>query len=183
MLLHWLVALLVIANLTFVWTIAWYPDPWVRPAIDLHKSIGLTVLGLVLMRILWRLSHRPPPLPDAYPKRERRLATAVHAILYVLILAMPLSGWIHDSAFAAAAAHPLRLYWLIPFPRIAPIMSLPAAAKVAVHARWFAIHVYLAYVLYALLGLHLIGVLKHELLDRDHVLGRMLPTRKPTTAG
>ena len=182
MLLHWVVALGVIVNLTFVWLIGLYPDRWVRPAIDLHKSIGLTVLGLALLRVLWRLAHPPPPLPDAYPARERRLAGVAHLALYALILAMPLSGWIHDSAFAGAAAHPLRLWWVIPFFRIGAIASLPPAAKAAVHARWFGIHADLAYVLYGVLALHLLGVLKHELLDRDHVLARMLPARWARTA-
>ena len=63
MALHWLVALLVIGNLVLVWTIGSLPDAMVRPAIDTHKSIGITVLGLALLRVLWRLSHPPPPLP------------------------------------------------------------------------------------------------------------------------
>ena len=178
MALHWLVALLVIGNLVLVWTIGSLPDPMVRPAIDLHKSIGITVLGLALMRVLWRLSHPPPPLPAAYPRRERLLAHAAHLALYALILGLPLSGWIHDSAFKDAAAHPLRLFGLVPWPRIGPIMALDPATKAAVHATWFRIHGLLAYGLYVLLALHLLGVLKHHLLDRDPVLQRMLPSRR-----
>ena len=175
MALHWLVALLVIGNLVLVWTIGSLPGPMVRPAIDTHKSIGITVLGLVLLRVLWRLSHPPPPLPDGYPRRERLLAHGAHLLLYALILGLPLSGWIHDSAFKDAAAHPLRLFGLVPWPRIAPIMALDPVTKEAVHATWFRIHGLLAYGLYALLALHLLGVLKHHLLDRDPVLQRMLP--------
>ena len=178
MALHWLVALLVIGNLVLVWTIGSLPDPMVRPAIDLHKSIGITVLGLVLMRVLWRLSHPPPPLPAAYPRRERLLAHGTHLVLYALILGLPLSGWIHDSAFKDAGAHPLRLFGLVPWPRIGPIMALDPATKAAVHATWFRIHGLLAYGLYVLLALHLLGVLNHHLLDRDPVLQRMLPRRR-----
>ncbi len=179
MVLHWLVALLVIGNLVLVWTIGLLPDPLVRPAIDTHKSIGITVLGLALLRVLWRLSHPPPALPPAYPRAERLLAHGAHLVLYALILLLPLSGWIHDSAFKDAAAHPLRLFGLLPWPRIAPIMALDPVTKEAVHARWFRIHGLLAYGLYALLALHLLGVLKHHLLDRDPVLQRMLPRRRP----
>lgn len=179
MLLHWLVAALVIGNVVLALSVGWFPDALVRPAIDTHKSIGITVLGLVVMRILWRLSHRPPALPAAYPRRERRLAHAAHLVLYALILALPLSGWIHDSAFKDAGAHPLKLFGLVPWPRIGFIMRLDPATKAAVHARWFSIHVMLSYGLYALLALHLLGVLKHELVDRDHVLVRMMPAGGP----
>ncbi|NPD66857.1 cytochrome b [Lichenicola cladoniae] len=175
MALHWLVALLVIANLVLVWTIGWFPDALVRPAIDTHKSIGITVLGLALLRVLWRFSHRPPPLPAEYSSPERAAAHGAHILLYGLILALPLTGWIHDSAFKDAAAHPLRLFGLVPWPRIGPIMALDPVTKEHVHAVWFSIHGLLAYGLYVLLALHLLGVLKHQLFDREPVLKRMLP--------
>jgi cytochrome b561 len=98
MLLHWLVAALIIGNVVLVWIIDDLPDSDVRPAIDFHKSIGVTVLGLVLLRILWRLSHRPPPLPPSYPAIERWDAHAAHLLLYVLILGLPISGWTKRSA-------------------------------------------------------------------------------------
>ncbi|MBE7209539.1 MAG: cytochrome b [Gluconacetobacter diazotrophicus] len=179
MALHWAVAALVIGNLALAWSIGWFPDIAVRPAIDTHKSIGITVLGLVLMRVLWRLGHPPPPLPADHPRWERGMAHAAHAGLYALILAMPVSGWIHDSAFKDAARFPLRLFGLVPWPRIGAIMRMDPAAKEALHARWFAIHVWLSYALLALLALHLLGVLKHELLDGKPVLGRMLPRLLP----
>ena len=118
MVLHWAVAALIIGNLALIWVVDWFPDDMVRPVIDTHKSIGITVLGLVLLRILWRLSHKPPAMPATYPKVERLGAHAAHAVLYLLILGLPLSGWIHDSAFKDAAAHPLYLFGLVPWPRI-----------------------------------------------------------------
>lgn len=175
MVLHWLVALLVIGNLILVWTVGWFPDALVRPAIDTHKSIGITVLGLAVLRLLWRVSHRPPPLPAHYPKPERAAAHGAHILLYGLILALPISGWIHDSAFKDAAAYPLRLFGLVPWPRIGPIMAMEPVAKEHLHAVWFSIHGALAYGLYVLLALHLLGVLKHQLFDREPVLRRMLP--------
>ena len=174
MVLHWLVALLIIGNLLLVWSIGWLADPLVRPAIDLHKSVGLTVLGLALLRVLWRLSHPAPKLPRHYPRIERITAHATHLLLYVLILALPISGYIHDSAFAQAAAHPLRLFGVLPFPRIGAIRSLDPATKAHVHAVWFAVHVWLGYALYALLALHVLGALKHQFIDRRPELRRML---------
>ncbi len=179
MALHWLVALLVIANLSYTWFIDSLPETAIRPAIDLHKSFGITVLGLALLRILWRLSHRPPPLPASMPALERGGAHLVHALLYALILALPITGWVHDSAFRLAAQHPLTLFWCIPWFRIGAIADLPPAQKEAVHAFWFGVHVWLSYVLIALVALHLAGVLKHQFLDREGVLRRMLPARRP----
>ena len=147
MLLHWLVAALIIGNLVLVWTIDWFPDALVRPAIDTHKSIGITVLGLAVLRLLWRLSHRPPALPRSYPRLERVGAHAAHLLLYALILGLPLSGWIHDSAFKNAAAHPLYLFGLVPWPRISFIMALDPATKERVHSFWFQVHASLAYAL------------------------------------
>ncbi len=174
MLLHWLIAVLIVGNLLLVWTIGWFPHRLVRPAVDTHKSIGLTVLGLALLRVLWRLSHPPPPMPAHYPRRERRLAHAAHLALYVLILGLPISGYIHDSAFSQAATHPLRLFGLVPIPRLAPIMALDPASKQRVHSFWFAVHGWLAYGLYALLALHVLGALKHQFVDREPELQRML---------
>jgi cytochrome b561 len=175
MLLHWLVAVLIIINLILPWTIDWFPDDLVRPAVDTHKSIGITVLGLALLRILWRLSHRPPPLPLSYPPLERIGARVAHLLLYGLIVAMPLSGWIHDSAYKDAAGTPLHLFGLVPWPRIAPIMALDPATKEHVHTLWFQIHSSLAYVLYAVLALHIAGALKHQFLDKEPQFSRILP--------
>ncbi len=175
MLLHWLVAVLIVGNVVLVWVLDWFPDGWVRPAIDTHKSIGITVLGLALLRVLWRLSHKPPAMPRSYPRLERAGAHAAHLLLYGLILGLPISGWIHDSAFKDAAAHPLYLFGLVPWPRIAPIMALDPATKEHVHSFWFQVHGSLAYALYGLLALHVLGALKHQFVDKQAELGRMLP--------
>ncbi len=175
MLLHWLVAVLIIGNLLLVWVIDTLPDAAVRPAIDLHKSIGITVLGLAILRLLWRFSHRPPALPRSYPQLEKAGAHAAHVLLYGLIFGLPISGWIHDSAFKDAAAHPLVLFGVIPWFRIAAIANLDPATKEAVHAFWFAVHGWLAYVLYALLALHVLGALKHQFVDKEGEFGRIMP--------
>ncbi|WP_158743909.1 cytochrome b [Acidisphaera sp. L21] len=176
--LHWLIAVLMIGNVTLILFVDTFPDAMVRPAINLHKSIGLTVLGLGLLRVLWRLSHRPPPLPPGMPVWERLGAHAAHLVLYGLILGLPISGWVHDSAFKSAGDFPLYLYGVIPWFRIGPIMALDPATKEQVHTLWFQIHSSLAYVLYAMVALHILGALKHQFIDKQPELQRMLPGRK-----
>lgn len=177
MALHWLVAALIIVNIV-VGLVAHSKgdDPSARPLIDFHKSIGLTVLGLVVLRLLWRWARTPPPMPRGYALWETRAARAAHWSLYALMLLLPLTGYIHDSAFKDAAAHPIVLFGLVHFPRLAYVKTLPPATKEAVHAAFFAAHVYASYLLYALLALHIAGVVKHQWMDREPELQRMLPT-------
>jgi cytochrome b561 len=175
MLLHWLVAALIIVNVALAYSADEVPDAYVRPVVDLHKSIGLTVLGLVLLRVLWRLAHPPPAMPRSYKRSERFAAHAAHLGLYALIAAVPLSGYMHDSAWKGAPTHPLRLYGLVDFPRIGVIASLPPEQKEQFHSEMFDVHVWLAYVLYGLFALHVLGALKHQFLDGEPELERMLP--------
>jgi cytochrome b561 len=173
--LHWLIACLMVIAVALGWLANLAPDAAVRPMIDTHKSVGLTVLALAVMRLLWRLTHQPPPMPPKYSPIERRGAHAAHWALYALIFLLPISGYLHDSAFKLAAAHPLRWFWLIPVPRLPAIMDMPAAQKAAFHAQLFAVHVWLGYALYVLFVLHVAGALKHQLIDHEPELQRMLP--------
>jgi len=175
MILHWLIAVLIIVNVVLGLCADSLPDDWVRPVIDTHKSIGITVLCLALLRVLWRASHRPPPLPREFPSWERMAAHVAHFLLYFVMIALPLSGWMHDSAWKAAATHPMHLFGVIPFPRIGLIMNLDPAVKEPLHDRFGMLHTYLGYALYALLAMHVGGALKHELLDRRSVIKRMVP--------
>jgi cytochrome b561 len=180
MLLHWVIAALILGNIALI-----YATHQLAPAvqgglIDIHMSIGLTVLGLVLLRILWRLSHRPPAMPAVYAPWERRTAHAVHAIFYVVMLVLPLSGWLHDSAWKDAPANPYYWFGLFEVHRLSWLSQLPAAPKESWHLRFLAVHVWSGYVLYALLCAHLAGVLKHEFLDRHRELRRMAWWRRPS---
>ncbi|WP_353192404.1 cytochrome b/b6 domain-containing protein [Pandoraea pnomenusa] len=180
MLLHWAVALLMLGNVAIGQTIALLSDATlekidVRFWIDLHKSIGITVLGLAILRILWRATHRPPPLSQVFASWERTAAHVVHWLLYVLIFALPLSGWAHDSAWVAASTHPLTLFGVVPFPRMGFLMAMTDASKDYWHDVLGNVHTYCAYALYALLALHIGGALKHQWIDRHSVIGRMLP--------
>ena len=171
--LHWLIALMIFINIGLAWTWDSLPDAQVRGAIDLHKSTGITVLGLVLLRILWRIGHRPPPLPAEYPPAERHAAHWAHLALYALIIGLPLSGWLHDSAWKDAATHPMHWYGLFEWLRIGAIMQLDPAVKEVWHDRFGQLHGALGWVFYGLFALHLAGALKHELIDRKRELRRM----------
>jgi len=177
MVLHWLVAILMLCNVALIWSVDLLPDERIRPVIDAHKSIGITVLGLVLLRLLWRAANPPPPLPDAYPRWEKAAAHSAHVALYLLILAMPLSGWMHDSAWKAAGEIPMYWFGLFQWPRIGWIMQLDPVFKERLHDVFGAAHVWLAYLLYALFVLHVGAALKHQFWDRHAELQRMLPGR------
>lgn len=171
--LHWIVAVLIVANVALAWTWPGLADAQVRPAIDLHKSIGITILGLALLRLSWRIGHRPPPLPGGYARWEAASAHIVHWGLYAILFAMPLSGWIMDSAYEKAASTPMYLYGLVQWPRIGFIVALDPATKKAVHDGFGAAHLVISYAVYALVALHLAGALKHQWLDGTRELQRM----------
>ncbi len=171
--LHWSIAAAICANAMLAWSVDVLPDAWVRPVIDTHKSIGITILGFALMRILWRIGHAPPPLPAAYPRWERIAAQVGHALLYVLIVAIPVTGWMHDSAWKDAATHPMRWFQLFQWPRIPMIMNLDPLAKEPLHTLFGHFHTWSGYALYALLALHIGAALKHQWVDKHPELQRI----------
>ena len=175
MLLHWLVAILMIANVVLGLSAESWPDDWVRPVIDTHKSIGITVLGLAILRLLWRLAHTPPAMPSDTPAFERRAAHFVHWALYGLMFALPLSGWLHDSAWSAAASHPMYLFSLFEWPRLAFVNGFGQPMQDQLHDLLGLVHISFGYALYALLALHIVGALKHQFIDRNAEFQRILP--------
>lgn len=165
--LHWLVAIGMIVNVALAWlwplgdsnaTIGEY----VRPMINSHKSIGITVLGLAILRLLWRLGHKPPAYPASYKPWEATLSHLVHWGLYFVILAMPITGWVMDSAWDKAADNPNYWFGLFQWPRLGFIMNLPPESKTWVHDTFGAAHGLIAYLVYALFLMHLLGALKHQ---------------------
>jgi cytochrome b561 len=161
--LHWLIAALVLAQFAFGWWMQTIPKdpPGMRAgAFNLHKSVGLTILALMLLRLAWRLAHRPPALP-AMPAWQARLARATHVGLYVLLIALPLTGYIGSSF----SGYPVKLFGL----------ALPSWApkNVAVKDWMSSAHLAIGWALAAAFALHVTGALKHALLDHDGVLARM----------
>jgi cytochrome b561 len=162
--LHWLMALLIVAQAVG----GWIADEMERSPLKVdvmtfHKSLGVTLLLLVLFRLLWRWTHRAPPPPEGSKPWEIRAAQAAHAALYVLMIALPLSGW-----FAASTTIvPWKLWWLIPWPRI-------AAPDEHLHEIAGELHETLVWLLAAILAVHVAAALYHHFAKRDRVLLRML---------
>ena len=102
-------------------------------------------------------------------------AHAAHILLYVVMLAVPLTGYIHDSVWRGALTHPIVLYGLVHFPRLAYIKALDPVTKEKLPSIFFAAHVWFGYVLYGLLALHIAGAIKHQVFDGEAELERMLP--------
>lgn len=178
MLLHWLVALLIIANVLLIWSVDFWSDASVRSVIDTHKSIGITVLGLAVLRLLWRMANPPPPMPVSTRRWERRAAHTAHYLFYGLIFCLPLSGWLHDSAWKDAGTHPMFLFGLFQWPRITAVGGFDAVTQDQLHNALGVAHTAFGYVLYVLLALHIAGALKHQFLDKHPELQRMWPGRR-----
>lgn len=161
--LHWLMALLIIANLAGGFLHDYVPTAGGQRTLvmGLHKSFGLVLLALALVRVIWRLGHAPPQFPRYFTGGERLLARAGHAGFYLVMVAIPLSGWI----MADGNARPLMMFGLFDVPKFG--VEKPVAA--AFHEA----HEILGWAMLVLLGLHLAGVLKHLVLDRDNLLPRM----------
>ena len=163
--LHWLVVAAIL--LQFVW--AWRIDETdsVRQEFALvnqHKSIGMTVLALAVLRLLWRLGSRKPSPPAAIAGWERFAAAVSHWTLYALIFAIPLSGW----AYTSAAGYGAEFFGLVDIPDFVP-------AGEELEARFRDVHELLVRLLLAVTALHAGAALRHHFLLRDDVLKRMVP--------
>jgi cytochrome b561 len=165
---HWIIALAILGNGTFGLLMDEASSPMQKINwLALHKSIGLTVLALFLLRVLWRWGDGRPPEEPA-PRWQQRAAHLTHGVLYVLIAAIPLSGWWFNSI----TGKPLQ--WFKQF-------NVPALAAKNDDLRHFALglHEYLFWFLLLVLVAHVGAALKHHVFDRDNVLHRMLPFGRP----
>ncbi|MGF6756390.1 cytochrome b [Paraburkholderia sp. GAS42] len=166
---HWLIALLIVCGFALGWVMTDIPGftPTKLRYFSWHKWIGVTVFALAVVRILWRATHVAPALPAGMVAWQRIAAEVVHVLLYVLMIAIPVSGYLYSSA----SNIPVVYLGLVRLPLlISPDPHLKAILKV--------VHVTLNYGLLALVVLHVAGALKHQLLDRDGLLSRMIPFLK-----
>ncbi|HTQ13894.1 MAG TPA: cytochrome b [Rhizomicrobium sp.] len=175
MALHWLIALGVIANICLGLYFADMPnsDPAKFGLAQTHKSIGLTVLVLSLLRAAWRLMNPVPPLPRGMSRALRRLARASHVLLYILIVLIPLTGWLMVSA--SPLGIPTHYFGLFNWPDIPFFTDMTLAQKHVVRDNFGAAHVILAWSAIVLVPIHIAGALYHQFLRGDDVLRRMLP--------
>ncbi len=176
MLLHWLLAACFAFQLGLGWRMDAPRGPQSFAVFQLHKSLGITILALTLIRLVWRLTHPAPPLPATLKRHERVMAHAVHWAFYLMLIGMPVSGWMLVSSSPTGV--PTILYGVLPWPNVPGVATLPAAAKAAINARADNAHHLLALLAYALIALHLAGALKHQFLDRDQELWRMMPVAR-----
>jgi cytochrome b561 len=161
--LHWLIAVLVILQFAWGWWMQEIPKQPVGPRVDafnLHKSVGITILALMVLRILWRIGHRPPPLPPM-PPWQAQAARITHVALYALLVIQPLSGYL-GSEFSG---YPVKYYG----------MTLPswAGTDAVLKEALSGVHLVTSWTIVVVVGLHVAGALKHALVDRDGLLSRM----------
>lgn len=160
--LHWVLGLAIIGAFAVGVTMSDLPmSPTRLKLFNYHKWAGITILALSALRLLWRLTHRPPadvPMPAI----QARLAHLTHIALYALFFAVPLAGW----AYSSAAGFPIVVYGVLPLPDfVSPDKAMAAVFK--------ELHAILAFTMAALVIAHIAAALKHQFIDRDGLLSRM----------
>lgn len=163
--LHWLTATLIL--ITFVLGVYMHEltfSPFKLKLFSYHKWIGVTIFLLTLVRLAWRTTHTPPPMPDTIPLWQQRAADGVHLLLYALMLAIPVSGWLMSSAKGVPVVY-------------LGLLQLPDLVNKDKALGEFLTMVHQAFVfgLMGLVGMHAAAALKHHFIDHDATLRRMLP--------
>ena len=171
--LHWLVAVLIFAAFALgLYMVELKLSPTKLKLYSWHKWLGVTIWLLVVLRLLWRATHRPPPLPEM-PRWQALAAAATHWLLYALVIVIPISGWL----FSSASGFPVVYLGLVQLPDL--VGKDKALAEVLQE-----VHETLNWIMLAVVIVHVVAAIKHHLVDRDTVLHRMLPllphpSRKP----
>lgn len=176
-LLHWLIAALIagMVGLGVYMTDVEGDFQYKLWLYQLHKSFGVTLFALVLIRLAWRQISPPPVMPADMSVWERRAAKSAHSALYVLMLALPLSGWARVSA--SPLSIPTEVFGLFTLPHIPWLASLPSETKQAWEPVFQTVHWAIAWVLVAVVAVHALAALRHALILKDDVMQRMLPGR------
>lgn len=170
MLLHWLIAVAVIVN----WRLAEAAEHAEVRAdafsyMSNHKALGITILILTVLRLGWRLVHRPPPLRASMAAWEKALARTLHIIFYVLLIGLPLGGWMAESF----EGHAVDVFGIFTLP------GLPVGENEDLAHTFEELHGTGGSIMIYLIGLHVLGMLKHMVIDKDGNLWRMLPFGTP----
>lgn len=161
---HWVLAIAIVGSFSLGLYMSDLPlTPWRLKLFNWHKWAGVTILALSALRLLWRLTHRPPA-DVAMPRWQSKAAHATHVLLYLFFFAVPLAGW----AYSSAAGFPIVWFGVLPLPDfVSPDKALASILK--------ELHGLFAYGLAALVVLHVAGALKHQFIDRDRLIARMWP--------
>ncbi|WP_367605676.1 cytochrome b [Legionella sp. W05-934-2] len=161
---HWLIAVIVITLLAVGFILGDLPDSMKPISYTLHKSFGITVIFLMLIRLLWLIHTGKPKLPASVPSWQRLLSRSVQHGFYVLLFIMPIAGWIMSTA---ANKSPMFFgLFAFPFPGIDQNKQLAEFM--------FEVHSWVAWLIIVLLVMHVAGAIKHHFIDKDNVLKRML---------
>jgi cytochrome b561 len=163
--LHWLIALIVFVLFPLGLYMSDLPvSPAKLKLYSYHKWAGVTVFALALLRVWWRATHAAPPLPASMPRWQQALARGTHHLLYLLLFAVPLSGWLMSSAKGFQTVY----FGVLPIPDL-------LAKNKELGERLEVVHMLLNYTMAALVAAHVAAALKHHFADRDDTLTRMLP--------
>jgi cytochrome b561/polyisoprenoid-binding protein YceI len=175
--LHWTIAAAILFQMSLGWRMEDAKGPTGFAIFQLHKSIGITILLLSLARLIWRIIHPAlPPLADQ-PRWEQLASKTVHTAFYVIMIGLPITGWLLVSTSRIEV--PTLLFGTVPWPNVPGLHDLAPGAKGIWHEASEFGHHALVYLTLALLVLHLGAVAKHQFLDRDEVFARMAPGARP----
>lgn len=163
--LHWIIALLIIANIGIAELTEDMSREARAPYMEFHKAFGITVLFLSIARLGWRLGHKPPPLPATMPAWQILISKISHVLFYVLMIGLPIGGWLWMSTYPA----PFSYFGLFDVP------MLPVAGNKALGEALHSGHELGGKLMFALLVIHLAAVAKHHLVDKHNILARMWP--------
>ncbi len=170
--LHWLIAAAILCTFLLAqYMTGLQLSPVKLRLYSYHKWIGVTIFLLVLIRLAWRVSHRPPPPPVSMPAWQHSAARIAHFFLYAMTLAIPVSGWLMSSASG----------FQVMYLSVIPIPDLIAKNKDTAE-QLKQLHESLNWLMVLVVALHVAAALKHHLVDRDDVLWRMLPFIKQRSA-
>ena len=166
--LHWLTGLMILISFGVGLYMVDLPlSPFKLRLYSWHKWAGVTIFMLVLLRCLWRLSHAAPPLPNGMPRWQRVATEASHYLLYALMIAIPLSGWLMSSAKGFQTVY----FGVIPIPDLLQKNKELGETLALVHQT-------LNFTMIGIVILHAAAALKHHFIDKDDILRRMLPARQ-----
>ncbi len=166
--LHWLIAVLIIANLVLAKVAEGLSGAERGALMGPHTSIGIAVLFFSILLVLWRITHPRPPLPKEMAGWERMLSKIVHVLFYLLIIAAPLAGWLLVSSHSGAKG--------IDFFGLFTVPALPISADEQGHELLEGVHKNLGGAFIYLIALHVLGVLKHQFIDKMPYFHRMWPS-------
>lgn len=168
--LHWLIALAIIATFTLgLYMTGLQLSPTKLKIYAWHKWAGVTIWLLVWVRVFWRITHRPPALPMTMPHWQQTAATLMHMLIYLLMIAIPVSGWLMSSAKGFQTVY----FAIVPLPDL-------VAKNKALGDQLATVHEVLNFTMAGLILAHAAAAIKHHIIDRDDVLTRMLPLLRKT---